>query len=79
MFSPTQFKLDASLQLCPLPTSFIYAHSRREFMFIGQQHKHFYKIPKGLYVKIVAFYIQSLRDSGNCLLFCSINMNSLRE
>ena len=32
-----------NLKSCPLPTSFIDAHFRRKFMFIGQQNKQFLK------------------------------------
>jgi hypothetical protein len=48
-----------------LGASFIYNHSRREFMFIAQQRKTISKIPKGLHVKINRKYIQSLRDFGH--------------
>jgi hypothetical protein len=40
-------------------------------MFIGREHKHFSKIPKGLYVKIAGKYIQSLRDFVDCLALLS--------
>ncbi len=40
-------------------------------MFIGQQYKAIAKIPKGLYVKIARKDIQSLRDFGNYLTYCS--------
>jgi hypothetical protein len=48
-------------------------------MFIERQCQNISKIPKGLYVKKRGKYIQSLRDFGNKLIRCPININSLRE
>jgi hypothetical protein len=38
-------------------------------MFIEQQLKQISQIPKGLYVKIRDYYIQSLRDLSNWLMY----------